>query len=150
MTSIYCEDPDGNLIAVATYSADPCQSLPRVSRNVHSRSNETCSSVSGRPFQCHSDVARQPTREVDVANAYFVPAGPEVPLPELVHLSRQAGQRVLPTWPEAVVDGAPAVGAQRVWETQHFHLGEPVLHRLIDDGGRSPERLVIRKARRFG
>jgi catechol 2,3-dioxygenase-like lactoylglutathione lyase family enzyme len=23
MTSIYCEDPDGNLVEVATYSADP-------------------------------------------------------------------------------------------------------------------------------
>ena len=23
MTSIYCEDPDGNLVEIATYSADP-------------------------------------------------------------------------------------------------------------------------------
>jgi catechol-2,3-dioxygenase len=24
MTSIYCEDPDGNIVEVATYSADRC------------------------------------------------------------------------------------------------------------------------------
>jgi hypothetical protein len=27
MTSIYCEDPDGNLVEVATYSADPVLKL---------------------------------------------------------------------------------------------------------------------------
>jgi len=43
------------------------------------------------PFQCQPDVARQAAREVDVTDADFVSARPQVPIPELVHLLRQAG-----------------------------------------------------------
>src|SRR5689334_25059732 len=85
------------------------------------------------PFERHSDITRHAAREVDDLDLQPVPARTQMLCPELVELLRKSRQSGFPAGLR-LVDGAAAVGTERVRKADDLNLGEPVVDRALDDG----------------
>ena len=66
----------------------------------------------------------------------------ELPVPELVHLLGQAGQRRFPTG-LLLIDGPAVVGAERVGKAIDLNLGQPIGHRALDDDRHALQGLFV-------
>src|SRR5215469_6290607 len=100
------------------------------------------------PAQGHADVTRHTVGKIYDLYFQLVAARPKVLLPQLIDFLRRAGECLFPAW-LLIIDGAPLVRAQLVGKTKDLNLGQPALHRALDDRYRAPDRLLLGDARGF-
>src|SRR5262245_37051781 len=99
------------------------------------------------PSQCYPDIAGIAARPLDHLEANFIALGTELTFVELVDFPRYPGKSVRPSL-FRLGNRAAAIGAQLVRKTINQHLSQTVRNGALDDPAHTPERLLVRDARR--
>src|SRR5579863_960255 len=97
------------------------------------------------PGDDNADVSGDASGEIDDLVSHAIAAGLQIVGPELKDLPWNPCERFLPAR-LLLIDGAAAVGAQRVGEAVHLDLAEAISYRALDDCGGEFDLLVFRKA----